>query len=110
MVAARDTFLMKSTASLIGKTKPVRAIVPEERSMYWVRNPVRRETWMLPRLNHYVYVLETVAAGWSSRIIMMEVQIGVLCSEPVPGGWGDCLSGARDGLIRLKSEAFLQVI
>ena len=96
------------------KTKPVRAIVPEERSMYWVRNLVRIEILDAAEVKPLskLMFLETVAAGMEQQdyTYYESTDRAVLCSElPLPEDGETVYLKARDGLDKNeKAEVFLQ--
>jgi hypothetical protein len=116
VVAARDIILAYEIDGepLQEKTKPVRAIVPEERSMYWVRNLVRIEILDAAEVKPLskLMFLETVAAGMEQQdyTYYESTDRAVLCSElPLPEDGETVYLKARDGLDKNeKAEVFLQ--
>lgn len=115
VLAARDIILAYEIDGepLLERTRPLRAIVPEERSMYWVRNLVKIE------------ILEDAVAEPLSKLMMLENVVSsmeqqdytyydstdraVLCSAlPLPEAGETVYLKSSDGLDKNeKAEVFL---
>ena len=115
VLAARDIILAYEINGepLQERTKPIRAIVPEERSMYWVRNVVKIE------------ILEAATAEPVSKLMILEsvvssmeqqdytyyesIDKAVLCKElPLPEAGETVYLKSSDGLDKNeKAEVFL---
>ncbi|HZK24793.1 MAG TPA: molybdopterin-dependent oxidoreductase [Oscillospiraceae bacterium] len=116
VLAARDIILAYEIDGepLQEKTKPLRAIVPEERSMYWVRNLVKieiLEAAVAEPLSKLMF-LETVTSTMEQQdyTYYESTDQAVLCSElPLPDAGETVYLKASDGLDKNeKAAVFLE--